>query len=255
MSKSHTIKAPGKKGFAAFCKSYFNLLLIFLILLFLFRPYNRSAVYIAIWQFCFTGVFLSSILNCRHHKTTKVIATFLAAPALLCNWFAHFYSITAFELAHTFLTFAFICVCAGSIISRVILNARVTLETLRGVVCVYFMIAFAFAYLYMMIEYWVPGSFYFLEGIIDLPSKSILNYNHVMSESIFFSFVTLLTIGYGNIHAISDVAQTASILEGMLGQFYIAILVSRIISVYSFYSHKEEVEPVAFSSQHDEHHD
>ncbi|MCH9630703.1 MAG: hypothetical protein S4CHLAM37_07070 [Chlamydiia bacterium] len=252
MAKTATTK-PTKKGFTAFCSRYFNLLLIFLILLFLFRPYNRSFIYIGIWQFCFIGVFLTSIFNCRHHRTTKAIAAIIAVPALFCNWFAHFYMITSLELTHLILTFIFICICAGSIISRVILNAKVTLETLRGVVCVYFMIAFGFSYLYLLIEYWIPGSFYFIEGFIKLPSDTILNHNHILSESIFYSFVTLLTIGFGNIHAVSDAAQTATILEGMLGQFYIAILVSRIISVYSFYSHKVEVEPVAFSSLHDEH--
>ncbi|PCI91368.1 hypothetical protein COB11_08455 [Candidatus Aerophobetes bacterium] len=249
--KIKTLEA--KPTLVTFCSKYFNLLLIFLILLFVFRPYNRSGVYIGIWQLCFIGVFISSIFNCRHHKSIKTLATAVAIPALLCNWFAHFYMITSLELTHLILTFIFICICVGSIISRVILNAKVTLETLRGVVCVYFMIAFGFSYLYLLIEYWVPGSFYFIEGIIKLPSNTILNHNHILSESIFYSFVTLLTIGFGNIHAISDIAQTATILEGMLGQFYIAILVSRIISVYSFYSHKDEVEPVAFSSDHEDH--
>ena len=54
----------------------------------------------------------------------------------------------------------------------------------------------------------------------------------------YFSFVTLLTIGYGDITALKDLAQTCSILEGIAGQFYIAILVSRLVAVYSFYEHK-----------------
>ncbi len=56
---------------------------------------------------------------------------------------------------------------------------------------------------------------------------------------LYFSFVTLLTIGYGDITAVKDTAQTAVIMEGIIGQFYIAILVARIVSIYSFFSDKK----------------
>lgn len=239
------------KSASTFWKKYFNWLLILLLLLFVFRPSDRSHLYIAIWQFCFVAVFLSSIFGCEHAKITKTIGCILAIPSLLCNWIAHFYKIEAFEFIYLLFTFLFVFLCVASIIWKVILNAKVTIETLRGVICVYFMIAFAFAYLYVLIEYCNPGSFYFLEGIIKLPISNILVHTRVLSEMIFFSFVTLLTIGFGNIHALANGAQTAVIIEGTIGQFYIAILVSRIIAVYSYYSQKKGKEPAVFSSEND----
>jgi hypothetical protein len=50
---------------------------------------------------------------------------------------------------------------------------------------------------------------------------------------LYFSFVTLLTIGYGDIIPVNDIAQTAVVFEGMIGQFYVAILVARLVSLYS----------------------
>ncbi len=55
----------------------------------------------------------------------------------------------------------------------------------------------------------------------------------------YFSFVTLLTIGYGDITPLQAISQTFVILEGIIGQFYIAILVARIVSVYSLMQDKE----------------
>jgi hypothetical protein len=104
---------------------------------------------------------------------------------------------------------------------------------LRGVICAYFLVAFLFAYTYTLVEYFLPGSF-----LIQTVIATNLPLVHLFSELLYFSFVTLLTIGYGDIVAIREIGQTVVVIEGMVGQFYIAILVARIVSVYSFYSDK-----------------
>ena len=99
---------------------------------------------------------------------------------------------------------------------------------LRGTVCVYFMIGFAFAIVYTLMEFLHPGTFHGLEGKISLPPQG-----HFHSEMIYFSFITLLAIGYGDITPTGDVSQMFSVLEGMIGQFYLAIIVARIVATYS----------------------
>jgi len=96
------------------------------------------------------------------------------------------------------------------------------------------MVAFVFAYVYYLIEFVTPGTFRLAtEGL------SVFSYTQYLSEMLYFSFVTLLTIGYGDIVAIKDVGQTAAVLEGIIGQFYVAILVARLVSVYTFYGDKQ----------------
>ncbi|MCB1117087.1 MAG: hypothetical protein KDK50_00745 [Chlamydiia bacterium] len=213
------------------CTKYFSFLLVFLILLFVFRPYDRGGVYSSVWQFCLTGVFISSIFNVQHTKAVTWIIVLLGVPALVCNFLMFFYEDFIYTTLFYLLTFGFIMVCSGSIISKVLLNARVTMETLRGVVCVYFMIAFGFAFLFVMIEYVVPGSF-----VLDPEARNFYNHTRILSEMMFFSFVTLLSIGFGTINAIKDVAQTFTIIEGIIGQFYVAILVARLLGIYSYYA-------------------
>lgn len=213
------------------CTKYFSFLLVFLFLLFIFRPYDRGGVYTGIWQIALTGVFISSIFNVQHTKTVTWIIVMLGVPALICNGLMFFYESFIFTTLFYLLTFAFIMVSAGSIISKVLLNARVTMETLRGVVCVYFMIAFGFAFLFVMIEYIVPGSF-----ILDPEARNFYNHTRILSEMMYFSFVTLLSIGFGTINAVKDVAQTFTVIEGTIGQFYVAILVARLLGIYSFYA-------------------
>jgi len=123
--------------------------------------------------------------------------------------------------------------CTVSTLYDVIRRARVTLETLRGVVCAYFMIAFVFAYIYCLLEYLIPGSFHLL-----VKDTNFVTYSRNLSQLMYFSFITLLTIGFGDITATLDISQTAVVLEGIIGQFYIAILVAKIVSVYSISSDK-----------------
>ena len=217
--------------------NYFSLLLTFLVLLFVFRPYDRGGFYTSTWQLCLTGVFISSIFNVKHSTAMTWTIISFGIPALISNWLMIIYQEPIFVILFFGLTFLFIVVCAISIIDKVILNARVTMETLRGVICVYFMIGFAFAFVYVLIEYLGPNSF-----ILEEEARQFYVHTHLLSEMMYFSFVTLLSIGFGTINAVHDVAQTFVIIEGVIGQFYVAILVARLIGVYSFYAQRNKKE-------------
>jgi hypothetical protein len=164
----------------------------------------------------------------------KIVTIFLAIPTFLLTWLELFYTSEITFIFNVVFTLGFLWVCTASILHDVILNARVTVETLRGVVCAYFMIAFFFAYAYYMVEYLLPGSFHLLSRDV-----SFVTYSRNLSQMMYFSFVTLLTIGFGDITPLGDEAQSFVVVEGIIGQFYVAILVARIVSVYSLYSDKK----------------
>jgi hypothetical protein len=212
---------------------YYSFLLFFLVLLFVTRPYEKAVPYIASWKLFFTCAFLSAIFNVKHRRGVKLAAVFLAIPTLAFSWLELYSPYEWFFIANVLFTLAFLGVCTSSILFDVILHARVTLETLRGVVCAYFMIAFFFAYIYYLIEFIIPGSFHLI-----VRDVSFVTFSRNLSELMYFSFVTLLTIGYGDITPILNLSQTTVVIEGIIGQFYVAILVARIVAVYSFFTEK-----------------
>lgn len=177
--------------FKLFFGRYFNVLMACLLFLFIFRPYDKSYIYIGIWQICFTTVLLSSIFKFNHHRWVQISACVTAVPALFCSWIGHFVEMPYVELTYLLFSFIFVFICIGSIIYRVILTARVTLETLRGVICVYFMIAFGFGYLYMLIEYAAPGSIILLRDVHETGQAHIFEHSFIMSELIYYSFVKI----------------------------------------------------------------
>lgn len=220
-----------------FVVGYYNLLLVLLVFLFIFRPYERSAVYLGFWKLLLAFALVSAIFNVNHKRKVKILAMGLAVPAVLFSWINLADNNEYVFVANALFTIAFLLLCAASIIYDVVLKARVTVETLKGVVCAYFLVAFLFAYIYYLIAYSDPTAFNFVSKQV-----SVFFYTHYLSEMLYFSFVTLLTIGYGDITAASEVGQTVAVIEGIFGQFYIAILVSRLVSVYSFYSDKRLVQ-------------
>ncbi len=218
---------------------YYNFLLLFLIILFALRPYEQGAVYIAIWKSIFACTFFTAIFNVKHHHYVKLLAVILAIPTLFFSWIELYHASPWFFFGNVLFTIVFLGICTTSILFDVILHARVTMETLRGVVCAYFMIAFLFAYIYYFIEYIVPGSFHLIQRDV-----SFATYSRNLSQMMYFSFVTLLTIGFGDITPILNFGQTAVVIEGIIGQFYIAILVARIVAVYSLPAEKKMLEDI-----------
>jgi voltage-gated potassium channel len=213
---------------------YYNFLLLFLVILFALRPYEHGIVYIALWKTIFTFTFFTAVFNIKHHRYVKSAAVILVIPTLLLSGLELFNPTQWLVASNVLFTIAFLGVCTISILIDVILHARVTMETLRGVVCAYFMIAFLFAYIYYLIEYLVPGSFRLIER--DL---SFVTFSRNLSQMMYFSFVTLLTIGFGDITPLLNYGQTAVVIEGIIGQFYVAILVARIVAVYSIPAEKK----------------
>lgn len=212
---------------------YFNLLLTALILLFIFRPHNQGEIYRGIWQLFFILMLFSAIYNAHHSKFIRTLAFCFGIPSLILHWIASFYPIKGLIIGCLSFGVVFITICTISILIRVVVRARVTLETLKGAICAYFLVAFGFAFAFFLVELIIPDSFH-----ISFDGGAIYSYTHYLSEMIYFSFVSLLTIGYGDINATKDIAQTLTILEGIIGQFYIAILVARLVAVYSLLENK-----------------
>ncbi len=210
---------------------YYNYLILFLVILFAFRPYDKGIAYLAIWKTVFTITLFTALFNCKHRYKVKIIAAVFAVPTFVFSWLELAYTSEVTFILNVVFTLGFLWVCTASILYDVIMNAKVTLETLKGVVCAYFMFAFFFAYLYYLIEFLLPGSFNLL-----VRDVSFVTYSRNLSQMMYFSFITLLTIGFGDITPLRDIAQSCVIMEGIVGQFYVAILVARIVSVYSMYA-------------------
>ena len=100
-------------------------------------------------------------------------------------------------------------------------NALVTVNHLTGAVCIYLLIAVIFAIAYQLVESLSPGSFKIgVEGV-DLDSTFL-----------YFSFVTMTTIGYGDISPVKPGAMALAYMEAVVGQVYLTVLVAGLVGIH-----------------------
>ena len=86
---------------------------------------------------------------------------------------------------------------------------------------------------YLLVGLIFGVSYTLLDGIWPDSFGAALESDLSTTRSIYFSFVTLATLGYGDIVPTSDVARGIVILEAVIGQFYLAVVVARLVSLYS----------------------
>ena len=119
----------------------------------------------------------------------------------------------------------FLAFTSSLILVDILLRSKhIDADLIYGAVGVYLMIGFAFAFAFALLETISPGSF---SGLAELISA-----HAVTDPMLYFSFVTLTTLGYGDISPISSVAMSMSYLEAIIGQLFLAILVARLVGMH-----------------------
>jgi hypothetical protein len=112
----------------------------------------------------------------------------------------------------------FISIAVLVIIKKIFSDTKVTGDTLRGGISVYLMLGIVWFQIYQIILTLIPNAF---EG--DVNGYQIF----------YFSFVTLTTVGYGDILPAHKVAMIMSNLEAIVGQLYPAVIIARLVSLYT----------------------
>jgi len=118
-------------------------------------------------------------------------------------------------------------------VGREVFRARaVTMETLRGAVCVYILMGVIWASFYSLAATVQPGSFSFPEPAGDQTLESVQAHGVLPAPFFYYSFVTLTTLGYGDITPRTSIARTLSWLEAFTGQLFIAVTMARLVAIY-----------------------
>jgi len=118
----------------------------------------------------------------------------------------------------------FLCLSLGMlalvILGQVFREGPVNHHRIQGAIAAYLLIGMTWAAAYELVALLIPGSFTgtFGSGLVGEQSW------------LYFSYATLTTVGYGDIVAVHPIARSMAVTEAMAGQFYVAILVARLVS-------------------------
>jgi hypothetical protein len=103
-------------------------------------------------------------------------------------------------------------------------TARITADTINGAVCVYLLLGLGWSHAYALLEAVQPGSF-------TIAAEMAETTGHAFQRFIGYSFVTLTTLGYGNVVPLTPRGESLAIAEAIAGQLYITVLLARFVAM------------------------
>ena len=213
-------------------KGKFLFLLVSLLLISFFYPFvQRGPAGIFILDIVFLFILLSSIFTITEKKRVFVISLLLALAAFASTVLNYFLVTISLRLITVSAYGLFFTLMAVTILSSIMKSKKVTTETIYASICVYLIIGVIWTMLFTSIEIIEPGSF--LSGgspLVDLHGDPLQR--NVFAKFIYYSFVTLTTLGYGDIVPVSPHARALSSLEAVVGQLFIAILIARLVGMH-----------------------
>ena len=206
-----------------------QLAVFFLVLLFLLPLLHHGLLVKAVSTlFVLNSLLVADSSNPNAHWLRR-IGWGLWATALASNVVEEFHVNQALTFAMKYLAIGshalLLLVCAVCILNVVFRAGRITLDGIIASIVTYELIGLLFAQMYTLAYVADPTS-------LQLPGNPEPSTENFQVELIYFSFVTLATLGYGDIVPVTNVTRSIAIVEAVIGQFYVAVIVAVLVSAF-----------------------
>jgi hypothetical protein len=202
-------------------RNNFYFLFTGLLTLLLVEPFlEGSARSEAMVQLAFTSMMVIGVFGLATNRMAFILGLLLALTGVITAFGYYHTSSPALEFVDRVSIAAFCLLAIVVAIEQVLIRAgAVTLNRIIGALCIYLLLGVMWASFYGLVEFFAPGSFRAIGSDEALP----------LEHFIYYSFVTLTTVGYGDMTPLHPVARTLAYLEGAVGQLYIAVLVAGLV--------------------------
>jgi hypothetical protein len=204
-------------------KDRFLFLIVLIVVLIVIGPFVEGFIGLRLFMdLLFTIIFIATIYAATQKRSHIIIAAILFIPTILALWSEEI------PISNTLVTIGYICglvLFAFAVISILvyIFSAQVvTRQTISAAIVVYLLIALMWTFIYRLIEILYPASF-------AIAHAKLLDAENIY---LYFSLVTITTLGYGDITPIGRQAASLAVLEAVTGQMYLVVVVAWFVGMY-----------------------
>jgi hypothetical protein len=148
------------------------------------------------------------------------LGVLVGTVALLVRWLYWWTPTPKLMLAGDWWTLAAIIVIAVVLLAQVFRAGEVTPARVQGAIAVYLLFGLGWAHAYHITAILHPGSFNVTDGTLSN-----------VGDWIYFSYVTLTTVGYGDVTPMLPIARNLAVAEALTGQLYLAVLIARLVAM------------------------
>ncbi|MDO8434358.1 MAG: potassium channel family protein [Candidatus Binatus sp.] len=209
----------------------FTVLLFAILLLLCLAPVIQGhQLEQALMTVSLAAVLMSSLYALSLTRSFFAIGVLLVIPAFIGRIVLVFATTYTIEMISAGFSAAFLLYTVTALVSRLFTIKQVSLDMIAASICAYLMMGVGWGFIFAMIEMTHRGSF--SAGLLNLdPSGKTVSIIGALHNFMYYSFVCLTTTGYGDIAPLSQGARVTSVMESVFGQLYIAILISRLVSL------------------------
>jgi len=174
----------------------------------------------------FSLVLVAAVFAVADRRRTLAIALVLAVPAITARWVNFFRPAQVHPAVFLVCALLLLAFVIGHLLHFVLRAPIVTVEVLCASIAAYLMLGLMWTVAYWFVDQVTPGgafSFNTERGVHSMNGFT----------GFYFSFITLSTVGYGDITPVSQAARWLAAMEAMTGLLYVAVLIARLVSLYS----------------------
>ncbi len=197
-------------------------LLIFLFLTLLVAPPLLRAELIppALFDVLFSLILISGTAVVFRQRWPSILAIVLAVLTIALRW-ADRSGLSSLGLSVVDAGLTFVCTAtlACLVLAQVLRSGTITIHRVQGAIAAYLLLGFGWASAYDLVFLLRPGAFRFPDPHPDHLSL------------LYFSFVTLTTLGYGDITPVLPVTRSLAVAEALVGQIFPAVLIARLVAM------------------------
>jgi len=196
-------------------------ILVFLLLTPALQIYKSESIRVLLlWSLSLT--LLIQVWSLIEDKKLFRVGMVLTVFSFALTALGQIYPWLGLKLLSLLIFLIFFCLALVIAAREVFSRSSITLNTFAGALSLYFLLGMIWTLAYIFVYQLQPLSFKGLD-------ESVIN-NEI--EFIYFSYITLTSLGYGDITALTPIARTLAYIEVIIGQFYMAVLVGALVGKY-----------------------
>jgi hypothetical protein len=171
---------------------------------------------------------IAGVVSVSGHTIMRTVAGATAFIAIILRWLQFFLPSPVIIRVSTLSVLIFMIMLNAVTLTKVFSKGRVTTHRIKGAIACYVLFGTTWSILYSFIDQLLPNAF-------SLPPVTEMFSIDRQEKLTFFSYVTLTTVGYGDIIPTHDISRMFAIMEALVGQLYPATLLARLVSLELMY--------------------
>ena len=202
-------------------------LLVFLLVhVFLLYPLAQTGSMKIATKIFFLLILITGAMAASRNRLFRMLVFSGSLAGFVFIWMRDLFPYETFLYLNNCLALFFLGLLTFLILAQAFRQGPTTSHRITGAVAGYLLLGLIWSQAYDLIALSIPGAF----SVSGNPAPK--DAETLQSQLFYFSFVTLTTLGYGDIVAVHPMARTFAILEGVIGQLFPAILISRLVSLH-----------------------